>query len=639
MPNTCNPLPDLARRLDTLAEKDAVTADQLRACLAAATALVPAAPDAPRNGHAKALVARWMARDAENRRPDLVFVLGSGAGDELQALADALPAESRLMLLDTDPAAAARLFARWSLDPLIAENRLALSLGRDETHAVAQFGRLMDLKQMSRVRIFDVLPATEEAARHYTAVLRRCKEKLRTEIFNVNTLLHLGAKWQHNTLKNLPCVAVNPGVQALVGCWKDKPAIVVAAGPSLNDALPHLKRLADRFAIISTATALKALRHAGIRPALVAAVDSEHPSAPQYETTCDDLYLICTTAVYPSAMPKFKGVFSAETTANPIDPWLRELAAPRGYVSAGGTVTITALDMAIQMGCNPVLTVGYDLSFRDDGTTHAAHTMYHGCRLDPASLLRVPGNYTDTVLTEPLMNEYIQANNAYVASFPGVRFININTGGARLKGMELRHPEELETFAAAPFDAYAAVEACHGAHVPPSLGPLRKALDRAAERLATIQQHATQAAMITNRLILLLRAPHAGDEAEAQGLLDTIAQGDEAIAQNLESSPLIEMSLRPICFQMGAKPPPQEQRLSQAIQLHRRYREFYEQVAGAAKWTRYLILEALARLPAAEESASGADGAPLCAEADGAHATPWNREHGGNPAAKAASEQ
>ncbi|MBI3986559.1 MAG: DUF115 domain-containing protein [Lentisphaerae bacterium] len=450
----------------------------------------------------------------------------------------------------------------------------------------------------------DVPETTPGAGEFYTSVLKKIREIVHLTVFNLNTLLDRGPLWQYNTIKNLPHLLTHPGIATLAGLFAGRPAIVVGAGPSLNDALPSLRAAAKRFVLLATGTALRKLRKAGIQPDLVVAVDASRKTAPQFETRCDDVYLACSSIVYPPAIPKFKGIFSGQLEVNPIDNWLNTLGAPKGAWAAAGTVTTTAIDLAIRMGCNPVISVGFDLSFSDDGTTHASDTMYHGHRLDPRQLVQVPGNYRPEVPTTEQFHVYIRLLDEYVKSLPDIRFINATTGGAKLNGMELMKPEGLAALSTDPFDAAALIAGVHQAYTEDVRVAAQDELRTVAEELKTTVANAQEAARLSNRLIMLLRAPHKEDEAPARELLQALDTLDRQFLDMGRSALFLDMSLWPGAYQTRTGRSEEEASFSEGVWVNRRSRQLYEQIVGAATWTRLLLLDVADELDRRAPSAS-----------------------------------
>jgi hypothetical protein len=285
----------------------------------------------------------------------------------------------------------------------------------------------------------------------------------------------------------------------------------------------------------------------------------------------------------------FRGLFGAQLPANPIDRWLNTLGLARGFLVAAGTVTTTAIDLARRMGCHPVTTVGFDLSFAEDGTTHASQTMYDGRRLDPAGLVRVPGNYQSEVPTTEQFRCYLALIEDYLARNPGPAYLNATNAGARITGMRLLRPDELPALAAPPFDAYGAIADVHAARRTDDTRRILPELEKVSRQLQDISESAHLGAMICNQLILMLRSPCAGDEALAREHLEALSAIDRKFRDAGESNAVLEMSLWPASYRTTATLPAGGDARADAIASNRQSRELYEQIAGAAKWTRRLV--------------------------------------------------
>jgi hypothetical protein len=592
----------LRQRLTRLAAADSRAAGQIRE-----TVLSWAESDAenrPPSLEATAAVRQWLA---EAGTPDVIIVPGAGDGPEVNALLGLLPERGSVLLLERVPSRAARLFAEAPLEEWIEQGRLALAIGADGDYAESRLLSLLDMPNAPTVRVFELTDVTDDDRAFYGELLLQVRRRIRTKVFNLGTLVQHGCRWQHNTLLNLPALLANPGVNALEGMFPGRPALVVAAGPSLNESLEFLRESARGFVILATGTALRPLRKAGIRPDLVVAVDASPKVAQQFETDCADLYLACASMACPDILGKMKGLFSGHVNANPVGLWVSTLQPPKGQILGAGTVSATALDLAVRMGCNPVLAVGLDLCMAGDGTTHARDTMYHGVRRSAESLYPVPGNYQRAVRTTNQFRVYIDAIGNFVAGHPGVRFVNINSGGAAIAGMELATGGQLAGFAAAPFDAYATIAGCHAAYDRGECAGVAAEIRRAAGDLDELSREAVNGAMLCNRLIMRLRSRGGGMDAAAAELAELNALDDRLMAA-VESSLLIDMSLRAIYYDVGATPPEEtDERDDRAgIRANRRSRDLYEQTAGAARLTRAQLLRVAASLETA-----AADGGTL----------------------------
>ena len=578
-------------RLNELAAADPVSADRLRRGLEAASGSIP-----PLFDSLASQVTEW-----GDSKPDIILLLGSPSARDLAYVFQTFPDPCQFLLMEYRLERAAHLFSHYPFEKEVCDGRLVLALGQDEKEIEARFLPLVDFRSAPRISLLECDAEDAEANAFYHRALQQAKKAVRLNVFNIGTLVYRGPLWQHNTIKNLPELIRQPGVEALRGAFAGQPAVVVGAGPSLNDALPRLAQLQDRFVIISTGTALRPLLTAGIRPDLVMSVDGSRKTAPQFETDCSHLFLACSSLVFPPVIDKFKGIFSASMTANPISEWLNRQGPPKGSLIAAGTVTTTAMDLAVHMGCQPVLVLGADLSFQADGTTHASHSMYHGSKLDPDKLIQVPGNYTPTVLTTAQFKCYIDLMEDYISTHPEIRFLNCTTGGARIQGMDVLTPGRMRDFAGAPLRAYDRICELHRQHQPEIPSELLETLRQALNDMEVIQSLAHNAAMICNQLIMILRAPRHGDREIAQEHLRQLETIDRELTTGRSGSIFLDMSLWPIGYQTSAPREQHEQLYSEGVLANRRSRNLYEQIAGAAKWTRELLAGMLPRVETATQ--------------------------------------
>ena len=237
-----------------------------------------------------------------------------------------------------------------------------------------------------------------------------------------------------------------PGVAALKGLFAARPAIVVAAGPTLDGALPVLQTVQRRAVIIAVGQALRPLLRHGIEPEFVVAVDSDPVTLRQYDDLPphDRTWMVGGINLCPELTASYaERMFGFSHALANIQPWLAEIDALPGSLMVGGTVAVSAIDLAGQMGGDPSFFCGLDLAYRDDGTTHASSTQWDGEREATAHLTRVPGNYQDTVPTSKQFAKYITIMNTHLAQIQrqqAVTFYNATDGGARLEGTRLIRP-------------------------------------------------------------------------------------------------------------------------------------------------------------------------------------------------------
>lgn len=176
---------------------------------------------------------------------------------------------------------------------------------------------------------------------------------------------HAGV-YRENTLRNAAALAREGDITALVGAAPGVPAIIVAAGPSLDAQLDALRAAQDRALIICVDTALRPLTAAGIAPHLCVAVDPTATNANHLVDVsgAESTWLVAEGSVDPHAIAAFAGrIFACRIARH--DPWprLESRGFSVGTLRAWGSVLTSAMDLALHVGAKEIAFAGADLSF------------------------------------------------------------------------------------------------------------------------------------------------------------------------------------------------------------------------------------------------------------------------------------
>ena len=191
-------------------------------------------------------------------------------------------------------------------------------------------------------------------------------------IVDLQTAIVLGPKCQANIIDNSIVYLSSSGIEPAKGTFAGKPAIIVAAGPSLDKNIGLLAEARHSALLISVGTVFKKLLSADARPHIVVSMD---PSAISYKyfedlPPVDDIFLAADPEVYPGILADYPGPKLIIDIDTPITRWLRTLSGPKGKLEKGRTVAHTAYYLAEHLGADPIIFVGLDLCF-PDGKAHA----------------------------------------------------------------------------------------------------------------------------------------------------------------------------------------------------------------------------------------------------------------------------
>ncbi|MEO7272791.1 MAG: 6-hydroxymethylpterin diphosphokinase MptE-like protein [Vicinamibacterales bacterium] len=314
---------------------------------------------------------QWLRRALKDTPvPRVIGVVGLGDGSLLEALDRHAPG-SRVLAIEPDPAAAATFLARSTWHAWHATGRLAYLAGPD-------YGGADEAWRIFPIGVIDppvlITPGSQvpESAK---AVLTKILFGVRA---NDTARRRFAPRSLVNAIRNLPAVAGGSDVRAFAGALTGVPAVIAAAGPSLDDALDELRTCADRAFLIAADTALRPLLTAGINPPVVVGLDPSTTNARHLLNLpeCRDTWLVAESALDRQATAAFESrTFWFRASNHHPWPWLNDLGLEIGGLSVWGSVLTAAFELACLAGCDPIVIVGADLSYTG-GHTYARGTTY-----------------------------------------------------------------------------------------------------------------------------------------------------------------------------------------------------------------------------------------------------------------------
>ena len=168
------------------------------------------------------------------------------------------------------------------------------------------------------------------------------------------------------------------------------PAVLLAAGPSLDCVLPSLKEVQERAITIAVDTALRACLRAGVQPDFVVLTDPQYWAYSHIAGLCaPESILIAESAAYPSVFRFNCKEIVLMSSLFPLGKYIEERLGKKGQLASGGSVSTSAWDFARAIGCKEIYAAGLDLGYPNKQThikgssfEEAAHN--NSSRLNPA---------------------------------------------------------------------------------------------------------------------------------------------------------------------------------------------------------------------------------------------------------------
>lgn len=223
--------------------------------------------------------------------------------------------------------------------------------------------------------------------------------------------------------------------------FKNVPAIICGAGPSLNKQLPFLKTLTDRALIFAGGSAFNALTAHGVLPHFGAGVDPNPEQTHRLLTNHGfQIPFVYRHRLPHKALELIQGpkLYIPRHLGYALPDWVDEqLGIPLPEIDEGHNVTHFCTEMARLMGCNPIIFVGLDLAFTDN-KPYSEGINTHPLWLDGRSPYESAPN-TRVVQTldykqQPITTQWNWIGeshwySSYAQSYPDVQFFNATEGG------------------------------------------------------------------------------------------------------------------------------------------------------------------------------------------------------------------
>ena len=236
---------------------------------------------------------------------------------------------------------------------------------------------------------------------------------------------------------------------------------MIAAGPSLDDILPHAREIRRRAVMVCVDTALRSLLREGVEPDFLVVVDPQYWNA-RHLDRCESpsSILITEGAVWPSVLRMPFAAVRLCASLYPLGEFAeRRAGIPKGRLGAGGSVATTAWDFTRSMGCRPVYMAGLDLGF-PGGRTHARASRFEQKTLSECRRLRpsvteryaaylsgqpyeARANDGSSVRTDKRLSLYSWWFESRMQKNPECRTVNLSPGGLAIAGMPYEPIESL----------------------------------------------------------------------------------------------------------------------------------------------------------------------------------------------------
>lgn len=244
-------------------------------------------------------------------------------------------------------------------------------------------------------------------------------------------------------LYNIEDLAGQADVLNLIAAFKDinvsqYPAIVVAAGPSLDKNIEELCPYQDQVFIICVDSAIRTVLKYGIVPDLLVCVDPiKNPDlfANEYGKNIPLITHLCCNYKITKICGGRK--FYSSDGEEYIKRIYSKYGKQAGMLPTGGTVANNAFSLLRLIGFETIILIGQDLAYPGKQLHTAEANAEYELDEEDNKYFYVEGIDGKPVLSETNMTLYKKWYEEQVEKFPNIKIIDATEGGALIKGTEI----------------------------------------------------------------------------------------------------------------------------------------------------------------------------------------------------------
>lgn len=375
-----------------------------------------------------------------------IFLIGIGIGAHIEQLIQQFPLK-KFTIYEPEIAILTNFLSRFKLMKNI--NQIFTSL-----HDISDFDSLA--KDFSEATLTIIWPSYmrlyEQQIKDMQKDLVRLLQETRDSLaINVG----FQQRWIVNSIFNYPKVLASSNIisKEYQNLFEDKPAIIVAAGPSLNEDLPLIKEIKEEGSayIFAVGSAVKALLNYDIVPHALFSYDplpeNEHVLQEIRERNITDIPLVFGSSVGFETVENYPGkLVHMLTSADTLSQNLLRVP-PSKVIVDSPSIAVMTLQVLKKLNMNPIILAGQNLGFLEK-VRYADGINYE---------------FIDSVLTDEeaqngtfiknVENEDMLTNSGYIKmktslestiiNFPYGRVINTTKKGASIKGADFIPLEEV----------------------------------------------------------------------------------------------------------------------------------------------------------------------------------------------------
>lgn len=380
----------------------------------------------------------WAEQFDEVNSTALVIIAGLGNGINIKKALRRLHKDVKIIIYEPDIDIFIEAMKHVDLTEIIERCTLIVKGINDKILSVLMRGGISySLIEYTR---FYVLPNYWNV---YEAEIMSVKEIITDVIarqqMDKNTYITYGQEVFGNILGNLWMTLSNSDVNELYNAisvnkdYKNIPAVIAAAGPSLNKNILELKKYRKKVFVIACDAALNPLLDNDIIPDIAVSVDSHKPLSNFVNEKVKDIPFVLGSTCIEWFQKEHRGKKFFFGDSYLLIKLLKNFDKKFGMLDTGGSVANDAFSLADLLGFKNIILIGQDLAY-NNGIYYAEGVVEKQVKKNNDGMVEVEGYYGDKVWTELNLDSYRRWFEQQIEFKDYLNVINSTEGGAMIHG-------------------------------------------------------------------------------------------------------------------------------------------------------------------------------------------------------------
>ena len=281
-------------------------------------------------------------------------------------------------------------------------------------------------------------------------VNKRIIDLFRHALFNLGNDIEDTIIGLENNFENIKELIKSPSIEVVKDKYKNMPAIIVSAGPSLDKNIEELKNARGKALILATDAVISTLKKHNIVPDAVFSIErgmATYNAFYKNNTLEDKTVFVGPPVVVKEILEKFK--FNKKLLClkqgEKINEWInKDILCENRLIYMGTSCAHVAFAFAKYVNADPIVFIGQDLAYTKEGVTHSEDVEIKKKVEDNKDLLYVKGINGDILPTSYAFKNFLVFLETEIAKDNSDRlYIDATEGGAFKCGTKIMKLKEV----------------------------------------------------------------------------------------------------------------------------------------------------------------------------------------------------